>query len=356
MKKLLSIIVPSFNMEAYLSRCLDSLGLEKSALSEALDVVVVNDGSKDGTSRIAHEYTERYPNAVRVIDKPNGHYGSCINAALKVVSGEFVKLLDADDYFEKDTFVLFLEHLVQLRGAGELDDVDLLVTDYATVDKDGRHLRDVSYPYPQERNISVGEFQSPLRFHILHQAVAFRASIFREISYAQSEGCPYTDLEWVTYPLYKVRQVRYLPYSIYRYFIGREGQTVSPEAFEKGVSVIIRLMRRMLSDYAVLTGRDNPGVKEYVDKVIGAQLGIIYHSFLLEQNQHLKLEDVLALDDAVRAASPVLVERSDLVLHSNLFNFHYVREFRRARTRRTFKFALYDAYVKTRRRISGAKG
>lgn len=355
MKKLLSIIVPSFNMEAYLSRCLDSLGLESVAFQEPLEVIVVNDGSRDGTSRIAHEYAERYPNAVRVIEKPNGHYGSCINAALKAVSGEFVKLLDADDYFEREAFISFLARLVQMRDAGELDDVDLLVTPYATVDDEGRHLRDVSYPYPQDRSISVAEFQSSLSFHILHQAVAFRASIFREIDYAQSEGCPYTDLEWVTYPMRKVRRVRYLPYSIYRYFIGREGQTVSPEAFRKGVPVIIRLMRRMLGDYASLTASQTPGVKDYVDKVIGAQLGIVYRSFLLEKNPHIKLEDILALDDAVRSASSALMARSDLVLHSRHFDFHYVREFRRAGRRGTLKFFLYDAYVRLARLMSLAR-
>ena len=63
----------------------------------------------------------------------------------------------------------------------------------------------------------------------------------------------------------------------------------------------------MLGDYTFWTGGDNPGIKDYVDKVIGAQLGIVYRSFLLEKNPHIKLEDILALDDAVRSASsPVL--------------------------------------------------
>lgn len=78
MDKILSIIVPSYNMEAYLPKCLGSLVIADEALLQKLDVIVVNDGSKDRTSEIAHGFETKYPGVFRVIDKPNGHYGSCI--------------------------------------------------------------------------------------------------------------------------------------------------------------------------------------------------------------------------------------------------------------------------------------
>ena len=84
--KTLSVIIPSYNMEEYLPYCLDSILIE-SVLSR-LEVVVVNDGSNDSTSRIAHEYEMKYPDTVVVIDKSNGNYGSCINAGLNISSGD----------------------------------------------------------------------------------------------------------------------------------------------------------------------------------------------------------------------------------------------------------------------------
>ena len=80
-EKLLSVIIPSYNMEAYLPKCLGSLLIDDKELLQRLDVIVVNDGSKDRTSKIAHDFEVKYLGVFRVIDKENGNYGSCINAA-----------------------------------------------------------------------------------------------------------------------------------------------------------------------------------------------------------------------------------------------------------------------------------
>ena len=84
MSKLLSICIPSYNMEQYLHRCVDSMLVDE--VLEQLEIIIVNDGSKDSTLAIANDYKQRYPQSVVVIDKPNGHYGSCINASLKIAT------------------------------------------------------------------------------------------------------------------------------------------------------------------------------------------------------------------------------------------------------------------------------
>ena len=84
MEKQISIIIPTYNMEAYIGKCLDSLLIPEF---DQVEVLVVNDGSKDRSSEIAHRYADRYPDSIRVIDKPNGNYCSCINAALPQCTG-----------------------------------------------------------------------------------------------------------------------------------------------------------------------------------------------------------------------------------------------------------------------------
>ena len=91
--KRLSVIIPTYNMAALLPQCLDSL--VRSAAASSLDVVVVNDGSRDASLSIAQRYADHHPDIVRIIDKPNGNYGSTINAALPTLKGEYVKILDA---------------------------------------------------------------------------------------------------------------------------------------------------------------------------------------------------------------------------------------------------------------------
>ena len=104
--KILTIIIPTYNMEQYLRKCLDSLIVSEENM-QRLEVLVVNDGSKDSSSAIGHEYEAKYPQTFRVIDKENGNYGSCVNRGLKEATGKYVKVLDADDYFD-DSFWTFL--------------------------------------------------------------------------------------------------------------------------------------------------------------------------------------------------------------------------------------------------------
>ena len=114
MEKVLTIVIPAYNMEKFLPYCLDSLLIGQG--TEDVEVLVVNDGSADRTSAIAHGYEERYPEVFRVIDKENGNYGSCVNRGLKEATGKYVKILDADDSFEDGAFALLdpLAHRVEV--------------------------------------------------------------------------------------------------------------------------------------------------------------------------------------------------------------------------------------------------
>ena len=93
MDKVLTVIVPVYNMEKYIRQCLESLVIG--------GVLVVLDGSKDGSAEIAYEFVEQYPDTFRIIYKANGGHGSAINTGLMMASGEYVKILDSDDWVER---------------------------------------------------------------------------------------------------------------------------------------------------------------------------------------------------------------------------------------------------------------
>lgn len=107
MEKILTIVIPTYNMQDYLRRCLDSLIVPEEQM-QLLEVLVVNDGSKDNSSAIAHEYQDKYPGTFRVIDKENGNYGSCVNRGLKEATGKYIKILDADDWFDTKALTSFV--------------------------------------------------------------------------------------------------------------------------------------------------------------------------------------------------------------------------------------------------------
>lgn len=220
MDKLLSIIVPSYNMENYLSRNLDSL-IVGEPLFDLVDVIVVNDGSKDRTSEIAHDYAKRYPDSIRVIDKPNGNYGSCINAALPLASGKYVKVIDADDYVDTQAFSKYIQWLLG-------NDADLVLNDYDVVDLQGRVTSTKHYGYSESLAISdVGS-----AFIEIH-AVTYRTAMVLRLEYVQTEGVSYSDSEWVTLPMAGVTNVSYFAFSLVKYLVGRQGQTMDPAVAEK---------------------------------------------------------------------------------------------------------------------------
>lgn len=131
MNKILTIVIPTYNMEKYLDKCLTSLVIEDRELMKQLEILVVIDGSKDRSSEIAHTYQVRYPQTFIVIDKENGNYGSCINRGLKEAAGKYIKVLDADDCYNSKSLQ---QHLELLR----IVDVDLILTSYVIVNEKDR--------------------------------------------------------------------------------------------------------------------------------------------------------------------------------------------------------------------------
>ena len=124
MNKILSVVIPSYNMEEYLYRNVSSMMIGE--ILDDLEIIIVNDGSKDRTSEIAHELQRKASQSIVVIDKENGHYGSCVNAALKIATGKYFRILDADDWMDSGEFVKFVNILKCI-------DVDCIYTPFANV-------------------------------------------------------------------------------------------------------------------------------------------------------------------------------------------------------------------------------
>ena len=123
MDKILTVVIPTYNMESYLEKCLDSVLVEQ--IIGLIEVMIVNDGSKDSSLLIAKRYQNRYPGSIVVVDKKNGNYGSCLNLAFNLAKGKYIRTLDADDYFDSTEFIKFIEKLCFLPN-----DVDLILTNF----------------------------------------------------------------------------------------------------------------------------------------------------------------------------------------------------------------------------------
>ena len=277
--KLLSIIIPAYNMEAYLPQCVESI-LRTPSLA-AVEIVVVNDGSKDKTLRIARQYADRYAETVRVIDKPNGNYGSTINAALKVVQGEYVKILDADDRFDGSCVAAFIAFLRKMSG------VDMVVTPFIEVGKRREHRVEYNiygkkvYEYGKSYDATKVFADGAIRFFAMH-GVCYRTELLRKMNYRQSEGVSYTDQEWVFYPLFRVRTIAFADIALYRYNVARDGQTMDEKVQMRSLAQLVAVTEGMARYFVALSRSVRSDARlKFLRNIVADRIRIVFRKYLL---------------------------------------------------------------------------
>lgn len=242
-------------MEKYLHRCLGSLIVEEEGM-KLLEVLVINDGSTDSSSKIAHEYQDKFPDTFRVIDKENGNYGSCINRGLKEATGEFIKILDADDWYLMKSLSLYLNLLKTTKA-------DMVVTNWTChhFGKKSELHKAKNIVYNCVYNLKEFDFYETGNADMLvMHAITYKAELLRRNNYYQQEGISYTDTEYVFIPLKYVLKLQFFNLDLYQYFIGRKGQTISDFSYKSLCSfyniydrLIIYYKDIILSNDTVLT-------------------------------------------------------------------------------------------------------
>ena len=248
--KLLSIVVPSYNAEKYLDRSIPSLVVG----GEDVEVIIVNDGSKDNTLQIARKYEKEYPNIVKVIDKENGGHGSGINAALEVATGLYFKCCDADDWFDKDAYLQFLD-LIRLHiKEGKSPDLYLTNFVFNRLDVGKTHIHDCSSTYPTNKFMTWEDLGVPNNkdFFMMHM-LTYQTRILRESKLHLPEHTFYVDNLYVYQPLYYVKTFYYLPVGLYQYYVGHADQSISYENMAKNYQHAFRVLRCV---YKLYTNED----------------------------------------------------------------------------------------------------
>lgn len=320
MNKVLSIIIPTYNMERYLEKCLSSLiidGLER------VEVIVVNDGSKDRSLDIAQSFASKHPESFVIIDKDNGNYGSCINAGLYKATGKYVKVLDADDYFDTDNFAQMLALLEEL-------DVDLFLADYTRVYDEGEKRE--SLPLPK---CTVFDFTAECKklkkilLKIWMHNIVYKRENLISISYKQTEGIFYTDNEWKYWPMATVRKAYYWDHSVYNYLIGREGQSVDKSVALKRFNDDLIVTLAMVKAYDGMCEL-NPAMKKIYYHTIFRRVRWIYKTNIVKR----RLFDnplLVRFDGELKLLNPILYKKMERELLSvPLLPFPYIKIWRKS--------------------------
>lgn len=303
MAKVLSVIVPAYNMSAYLPKCLESLVVDDRALFRKLDVVVVNDGSNDTTGEIADEYARKYPDVFRAVHKENGHYGSCVNRGLVEASGTYVKILDADDSVDTKAFEALL-HLAESESELGASGADLLVTEYAEVGTDGAEINRSHFDLNRDQKFILDDIAGKVNgFPIL--SICYKLCLLRDIAYRQTEGTPYTDLEWIIEPMAHVRSVRYLPCAVTRYLVGRQGQSVEEKTIARDYYRIMQVTQGIVKRYTNNLARSVPSSRIYYSQSIRRIIRDVYFRSLVGYGKYSVSGDIASFDSFIRTIPAV---------------------------------------------------
>ena len=245
--KLLSITVPCYNSENYMRKCIDSL----LTGGEDVEILIVDDGSKDGTARIADEYAEKYPTIVKAIHKENGGHGSGVNTGIENASGLFFKVVDSDDWVQETAYRTILDTLRTFAGGDEV--LDMLIANYVYEKEGEKRKKVIRYRHVLPEN-ELFTWKDVHRFHkgqyILMHSVIFRTKLLRDCGMKLPEHTFYVDNLFVYEPLPYVKNMYYLDVDFYRYYIGRSDQSVNEKVMIGRIDQQLKVNRLMV-DYLV---------------------------------------------------------------------------------------------------------
>lgn len=251
MEKILTIVVPTYNAEKYLRDNLESFRIEE--VLDEIEVLIINDGSKDGSLKIAEEYAERYPDTYRVITKENGGHGSGINCGIQNASGIYFKVVDADDWVERDGFLKLLktlrEHeadIVYSRFLWAYDMGQSDITQFETKAEMVEPFEAVCYG----KDYAFDEVADKLYIKMHHMTI--RTEILREQQIHIDEHCYYVDTEFITFPIPYVSTICFADATVYMYRIGRQGQSVGLDKMQKNEANYDRVIEHLLQFYKAL--------------------------------------------------------------------------------------------------------
>ena len=244
--KYISFAIPCYNSEAYMAQAIESI----LPGGEDVEILIVNDGSKDRTAEIGKEYEEKYPGIVKLINKENGGHGDAVIAGLSHASGKYFKVVDSDDWVDRISLMKILNVLKNFEE--EEQEVDMLIANYVYEKVGMEHKKVIRYDnvLPENQILKwdeIGQFR--IGQYILMHSVIYRTDMLKLCQLTLPKHTFYVDNIYVYYPLPHVRTLYYMDVDFYRYFIGREDQSVNEKVMISRIDQQIFVTKTMIDMY-----------------------------------------------------------------------------------------------------------
>ncbi len=242
--KLLTFAIPCYNSENYMEKCIESI----LPGGEDVEIIIVDDGSHDRTAEIADRYAVQYPSIVRAIHQPNGGHGEAVNTGIANAAGLYFKVVDSDDWVDAEAYTKILGKLRELVQSEK--NIDMLLANYVYEKEGAKHkkvMRQTGFPtdcifsWKDVRHFYKGHY-------ILMHSVIYRTQLLRDCGLKLPDHTFYVDNIYVYKPLPYVHSMYYMDVDFYRYFIGRDDQSVNEKVMISRIDQQIKVNKIMIDD------------------------------------------------------------------------------------------------------------
>lgn len=262
--KLLTVAIPCYNSQDYMRHAVETALVG----GEDVEILLINDGSTDQTPQIADELAAEHPTIVRAIHKENGGHGSAVNTGLANATGVYYKVLDSDDWFDREAFLKMLDVLRDFVQEG--NGVDMLLSNYVYEKPSIHKHKAIRYDgvFPENQVFGWNDVKRfKMSQNILMHSVIYRTKLLRDCGLVLPEHTFYVDNIFVYNPLPYVKTMYYVNVDLYRYFIGREDQSVNEQVMIGRIDQQIRVNKIMIDSHD-LTKIKNKKLRDYMVKYL----------------------------------------------------------------------------------------
>lgn len=283
-EKLITFTIPCYNSEAYMRGCIDSLLVG----GEDVEIIMIDDGStKDKTPEIIDEYEKKYPTICKAIHKKNGGHGSGVNKGIELARGKYFKVVDSDDWVDKESYLKILKKLKEFEK--ENIDIDLLFCNYVfeKVCEKKQRVIDFSKALPENRVFSwndLGHFRTN-EFFVMHSLI-YKTQVLWDSKVNLPEHVFYVDSIFATLPLLYTRKLFYMNVNFYRYYVGREDQSVNTKILMERIDQYIKVNTIICEKVNIEEAKNiSPKLSHYIFRLIRI-LSVVATVFLNMSNSY----------------------------------------------------------------------
>jgi len=269
--KTISVIVPCFNSAAYMDHCIGSL----VGQWDDVEVLVVDDGSTDETASKADRWQAEHPDIVKAIHQPNKGHGGAVMTGLAAARGEYVYVVDSDDWLDDDAFSVTLARLRGFIKHGQV--VDLLIVNYVYEHVASGERKVIGYrgALPHNRVFTWGQTgMFAVGHYITMHSAIYRTQLLKDIGLVLPENTFYVDNIFVYVPLPHTKTLFYLPVDLYRYFIGRDDQSVTESSLLGRLDEHFLVTEIMASSVNLPDDAPDPKLASYLEHFLGITVTI----------------------------------------------------------------------------------